>query len=246
MKSIFQVPGLAAAIVCGASVSTHAQSPSGYDWSGLYVGAHFGGAVIDGNFLLPPNQGQPSRKLNDTDAGVAGGGQIGWNLQTNSDLVLGLEADVTIFGLEAYKRETYPTNNGKGTIINTMNINIDWLTTIRGRSGLRVGEDKRTLIYATGGLAIAEGTYSGTYARTGVRNPFLRAASDKETSASFAVGAGIEHAFSENVSFKLEGMYIGLETFSVPVPRRNLNNTPLPFEAKPDIYIGRVGINWRF
>ena len=77
----------------GASIPTKAPALA-YDWTGAYVGGHFGygggsfGAgtnpVLDEGVVFPP-----------TITGLVGGYQIGWNVQLPDRLVLGAEADVT-------------------------------------------------------------------------------------------------------------------------------------------------------
>src|SRR5260370_10793718 len=77
-----------------AAMPTKEPALTAYDWTGAYVGGHFGygggsfGAgtnpVLDEGVLFPP-----------TITGLVGGYQIGWNVQLPDRLVLGVEADVT-------------------------------------------------------------------------------------------------------------------------------------------------------
>jgi outer membrane immunogenic protein len=74
-----------------------------------------------------------------TSDGFAGGGYVGYNLQTNQNLVLGLEGDVTA--------------TGKGGSIKN-----PWDGTFRGRVGYAWN---RTMLYGTAGLAVGGISGSG-------------------------------------------------------------------------------------
>ena len=75
-----------ALIAVGVSVVTHAAdmptkappapvSPPPYNWSGLYVGANFGGAWTSGNLNIPANN------FHGGITEFIGGGQVGYNFQ---------------------------------------------------------------------------------------------------------------------------------------------------------------------
>jgi outer membrane immunogenic protein len=84
-------------------------------WSGLYIGANVGAGWDDSDEV----------EIAD-DAFLLGGGHLGFNWQTPSNLVVGIEGDVNF--LE----------------------DVDYLATVRGRLGYAFGP---TLLYATGGAA---------------------------------------------------------------------------------------------
>ena len=67
--------------------------------------------------------------------------------------------------------------------------------TVRGRLGYAFD---RTLIYITGGLA-----YGGLNA-----NPVT---GDATSNAGWTIGGGLEYAFTNNWTVKLEGLYVNLE-----------------------------------
>lgn len=213
------------------------------DWSGFYVGGHIGGIFSDTTYSLPAIIQQPTGTPDDTDESVTGGAQVGWNLQTNSDLVLGVEADVSFFDLESGGSRSFQNNSGTD-FFQSVTTEHDWLATFRGRSGLTVGDEKRTLVYATGGLALVGSKISGTYSRLNGNNPFSFADSNTATEVSFALGGGVEHAVTDSLSFKLEGLYVGLDTMSVLVQAPN--GVARSFEASADLYLARFGVNWHF
>lgn len=75
-----------------------------FNWTGFYVGAHFGYGWGNTNwtFLAGPDTLNPPPRPN----GVFGGLQLGYNFQINN-IVLGLEADAALAGL----RGTVPCTN---------------------------------------------------------------------------------------------------------------------------------------
>ena len=123
-----------------------------------------------------------------SQTGFIGGGQIGYNWQAGS-FVYGLEGDIS--GLTG-------TVNMRSSSDTTYNFKMSWLSTVRGRVGLVVGD---TMAYATAGIAIA-----------GVNNKNIHingdSYSDTSTRVGLAVGGGIEHMINRNWSVKLEGLWV--------------------------------------
>ena len=71
-------------------------APLQYDWSGPYVGFHFG---YGGGSFGPGTNPLPSQGVlfPHSITGLVGGYQAGYNFQYPNGLVIGLEADVTLF-----------------------------------------------------------------------------------------------------------------------------------------------------
>jgi len=103
-----------------------------YNWSGLYIGAHFGG--LGGNFRNTPGIIGPTG----TGGNAMGGLQIGYNWQSNQ-LVLGVEADVSWINVPASSAFA--------------SFKEDWMSTFRLRAGQTMGN---YLLYVTGGLALTD------------------------------------------------------------------------------------------
>ena len=97
-----------------------------YDWTGFYVGGHFGyGDAGFGPGTNPlPEQGVI---LPHSATGLSGGYQLGYNRQLANRVVLGIEADATFTGPTdgpALARSPVPFNT-----------TIDYVGTVRGRIG---------------------------------------------------------------------------------------------------------------
>jgi len=87
--------------------------------------------------------------------------------------------------------------------------NSDWFGTVRARAGVAFD---RALIYATGGFAFADDANGWT------------------------VGGGVEYAFTNNLSAKIEGLYVNLD-----------NDDDFPgFDGETDFGVVRAGLNFRF
>ena len=115
--------------------------------------------------------------------GVFGGGQVGYNYQLPNNIVLGIEADISHGG-----GGIHGANFGYGTYVDTFG-------SIRGRIGYTFG---RTLAYGTGGFAWGH-----------LKNFDDEGHIAKNTLTGWTAGGGLEHAFTNRVSVKIE--YLGLE-----------------------------------
>jgi outer membrane immunogenic protein len=85
----------------------------------------------------------------------------------------------------------------------------DWFGTVRARAGVAFGQ---ALIYGTGGFAFADDV------------------------GGWTVGGGVEYAFTNNLSLKVEGLYVNLEEDDA--------FDGLDYEA--DFGVIRAGLNFRF
>jgi outer membrane immunogenic protein len=143
-------------------------------WTGFYVGANVGATFGDeldvdteltGNFSF------------DIDNALMAGIHIGYNWQTPSNWVYGIEADLGVINDEN----------------EDLNIDVtDYLATIRGRLGYAFGN---SLIYGTAGVAFL-----------GYSEDVQDFGSD-DTAVGFVAGAGVEHKLSSNFSLGVEGLY---------------------------------------
>jgi outer membrane immunogenic protein len=181
-------------------------------WAGGYVGANLGYGW--GRAEATVNGVTGSQDLD----GVIGGGQIGYNWQWASPLVLGIEADFQGSG------QKHDTVIGAATITNS----ISWFATLRGRIGYA---PSNWMIYATGGLAYGEFRSEATL--NGVN------ANISDTRAGWTAGGGVEWMFAPKWSAKLEYLYIDTGSFDSTV-------AGVPFTGRLNDNIVRVGVNYHF
>jgi len=146
--------------------------------------------------------------------GFIGGGQFGYNLQSNVWL-FGFETDFQGSAEEDSSGRLVgvlgPCTVGTCTYFATSNVTarLNWFGTVRGRVGL-IWDG--WLIYATGGFAYGEVSLTGraSIAETNVLNVFIPFRFDASTVATGgAVGGGIERTtWWNNVTWRVEYLYL--------------------------------------
>jgi outer membrane immunogenic protein len=179
--------------------------PPPFSWTGFYIGGNVGAAwsdrrVTDTRFGLDfMNQGNDVRFI--------GGGQVGANYQINN-FVIGVEAD--------FDFASNHDNDGGGVLIagNTFraHANDTFITTVAGRIGYAFDH---VLLYGKGGggwisnngLTVIN-TTTGAAFTTGNTN----------TDSGWLAGGGIEWAFAENWSARVEYDFLGLNDRTLTVP----------------------------
>jgi outer membrane immunogenic protein len=189
-----------------------------YNWTGFYVGANVGYGWGRQDVSLDGFGSVGSANLN----GVIGGGQIGYNWQVNQ----------WVFGLETDFQGSGQKGDGGVSGVAAYTNKLDWFGTVRGRVGYAFD---RWLPYVTGGWAYGHGDLSGTV--TGVGG-----FSGSNTYSGWTVGGGLEYAFLNNWSAKLEYLHVdfGDGPSVAVVPGTNISGGKL----RDDIM--RVGLNYKF
>lgn len=198
------------------------------DWSGFYLGAVAGAGLFTSTMV--DNDENISYGYSDlTDWGGSAGATAGYNAQFGAGVV-GIEADINWSSFSNSFYDAYDTQHDRSW---------QWYSTIRARAGLAVDQ---ALFYATAGLVIASldfkgdydppndcGDYSG-YCLTGMQ-------------VGLAVGAGAEFMVSDNMSVKLEGLYLGLPTsYADDVYEDEPNN----YQLASHVFVARAGVNFHF
>lgn len=191
--------------------------PPAFTWTGFYVGANVGYAwgQIDSTGL-----GVLSNGFDDPD-GFTGGGQIGYNYQMGQ-FVLGVEADFQGADLKASLFDV-PTGISASNEIN-------WYGTVRARVGYAFD---RFLPYVTGGFAYGN-------VKNKISNGIV-SFSDDNTQYGWTLGGGIEYAFTNNLTAKVEYLYIDLDKENISLPGGTLTSN---VETKFSVI--RAGLNYKF
>jgi outer membrane immunogenic protein len=208
-----------------------------WTWAGCYVGGHVG-AVRHTDEIRGFEQSLGVGEINVEGKRTVfgGGGQIGCNLQ-NQNIVYGIEGDFTKF--RSKKDVPGPFDDDywyRGEAF--------WVATVRGRVGIAVGAEGRTLLYGTGGVAVGS-VRAGVLGFFGAGPPGVLVQTGKTTRAGWTGGVGIEHALAQNWTIKAEFLYVGLSG-------HNTNLTQLGgsfvynLRHAHDFMIGRVGLNYKF
>jgi outer membrane immunogenic protein len=222
-KKIKSAPGklgcatalLAAWVAAGVSVASAAdiapmqayQSPAVvapvYNWTGIYLGANAGyGSGKQDPLGLFSND---FSAFNYTLSGGMGGGTFGAQIQSGH-VVMGLEGDVDW---------TSMSGSGTGSVVKlgvldgtaTISSKVSVIDTLRTRIGYAQGN---LLLYGTVGVALTNdvstfGQTVGFACNTGV----VACTSKTDWHAGLAAGAGIEYGLTQNLSTKVEYLWVG-------------------------------------
>jgi outer membrane immunogenic protein len=201
--------------------------PPVYNWSGFYLGANAGWSFInvtDTATFTGGVLGGVAATGTGTANGAVAGGQIGYNYQINA-AVLGIEGDFDWSGVSETATSGIVSETSK----------VPWLATIRGRAGFAVD---RVLFYGTAGVAFVD--VSDDVTATGVGTLF----NASQTDVGWTVGAGVEAALTQNLTVKVEYLYVDADlSLSGPVALIGGN---LAFSGTLSESIVRAGINFKY
>ncbi len=201
-----------------------------YNWSGIYIGINGGYAF--GNTDWEQSGFTGTGNFN-TNGGLVGG-TAGVNFQSGQ-FVFGIEGDWDWADISGTQSSTTATIGGCGGLpACTYQTSSNWLSTVRGRVGYAFD---RVLIYATGGGAAGDvkATFSDPLTGfTGTTN---------STEWGWTAGGGIEAALTENLTAKVEYLFVDLQdgncssTICPGVPAATVS-----FDAS----LVRAGLNFKF
>ena len=195
-----------------APAQSYAPATAAFSWTGFYAGANvgYGTGSFTKQATAPANLGSPK--------GAMMGVQAGYNYQVGQ-FVAGVEADYDWANQASHSQFT--------TLADTGSTRLTSVGTVRGRLGFAAD---RALVYATGGLA---------YGTIHTNNP-VAGLSDRNGRAGYALGAGIEYAFTNNISAKAEYLYTSLGNKTAFAGNADVARVGLKSSAV------KVGLNYHF
>jgi outer membrane immunogenic protein len=213
------------------------------DWSGVYIGAHFGGAwqsAPDWTYFNPNNGARfsltPAGKL-----GAAGGLQGGYNCRLAPRWLLGIEGDIAWISLA--QTRTVPTI-GPGSFA-TMSASNHWLASVRGRLGFIAWSN--ALFYVTGGAAWANAEYRGHMTRIIGASTFVADAASTMTKGGWVLGGGAERMIGQHVVLSLQYLYYSLDNTTLTGPISPGSFLPVAFAwSGSNVQVVRAGLSYRF
>jgi opacity protein-like surface antigen len=202
--------------------------------------SHFNGGYVGGNVGAI----RRTALARDTDAfffdnvehtatrgGLSAGVQAGYDWQSCGK-VFGVVADAN-FARADTTAQIFPHGGNAGDLQSSIRSGMDWFGTVRGRAGVAMDD---TLVYLTGGLAVAD-------IGTDLSSQGSRQDNFGGKRWGWTGGAGAEFALAGNWSVNGEVLYMQFakdsHTFFVP-------NRLRTFESYDSAFIGRVGVNYRF
>jgi outer membrane immunogenic protein len=239
------VTAFAADLPVKAPIYTKAPVAPWWSWTGFYLGGNVGYSWGKQSATVTDLAGDPLAASGTSLNGVIGGGQIGYNYQISS-AVLGVEADIQGSGQRGHGSFGLPGAPfcpfaGVACFGGTPTTGLDtdkleWFGTVRGRLGYAA--PGRWMPYVTGGWAYGDGKIDGT-TTTGATST---AYSNTHFYSGWTAGGGIEWAFADHWSTKLEYLYADFGKGPIiPIsPTLNLATGHMTDN------IVRAGVNYRF
>jgi outer membrane immunogenic protein len=166
--------------------------PTVYNWNGIYVGVNAGFGTGNSNWSDGPVGTTGSFPI----SGYLVGGTVGVNYQIGQ-YVFGIEGDGDWTNLHGGSGSTCGATSDLVPPPTGCQTQSEWLATVRSRVGYAFD---RILIYGTGGAAFGN-------IQTGLIPP---STFDSSTEAGWTVGAGLEVAFAQNWTAKVEYLFVDL------------------------------------
>jgi outer membrane immunogenic protein len=274
VKKIFLASAGVAALAASASaadLAPYTKAPAIAQqvgkWTGFYIGGNVGygwgsyGASNATGTIVTTNGGSAPYGFNAVSGngnGVTAGIQAGYNWQIEQT-VLGIEADWQYLDSKASASNSaiaVPAFIG-GNFSGSASVSTDWYATFRGRVGYAFGP---ALLYATGGIALAETKLGANATGSIAASIFPPAlgplgsmnASDRAVLVGYAVGGGLEYALGAGWSVKGEYLHLGFGTNgynltgSLQSPAGLTGVIATHVDIKPSFDIARVGVNYHF
>jgi outer membrane immunogenic protein len=188
-------------------------APPAFTWTGFYIGVNGGWGF----------SGTDNNSFGNINGGLVGG-TVGYNYQMGQ-FVIGYEGDVDWADVHG-GNFAYGLPGGFGTDKLTTN----WMVTERARLGYSVD---KALFFVTGGYAGIDthGTFADSFGNFGSQNKWQNGG---------VIGAGVEYAFTNNISLK--GEYLYMPTFS----QTYFAGTPDVTSTRLGVSMFRAGINYKF
>ncbi|MEZ5877388.1 MAG: outer membrane beta-barrel protein [Tepidamorphaceae bacterium] len=201
--------------LCGNAAADEMFGGATHDWSGHFIGLQAGGAwgESDGITIEAAPETFGPFDIN--------GGFIGWTSGANwqnGAWVWGYESDTSFANISGSSSTCSPDCYGE----------VNWFSTVRGRLGYAHG---MFLFYGTAGVAYGE-------IESGIKAP---GSYSDDIGVGLAIGGGVEMAFDENWSAKIE--YLHLDLGDNTAPAGAIVSTKTDFD---DINIVRVGVKRKF
>lgn len=190
-----------------------------FTWTGFYVGANAGygfGRFTDGGRLF----------FGDASNGFVGL-TAGYNYQINN-IVLGVEADFDWTNMKDRRTVLFGANAQDSAAT------ISSFGTLRARAGYAMD---RALVYVTGGVAGAN--MKGSTIVTDATPAVIYSGSGDAFNVGYALGVGLEYAFTRNISAKGEYLY-------ADVSKKNYFAAPFTVSSGASLNLVRAGVNYRF
>ena len=232
IAAVLAVAGTTAASAADMAARPYTKAPAPvyaaqvYNWTGIYVGAHIGGAFSGNNNGI----GVAGFPTGSNNGSFLGGGQIGADYQFSS-WVIGAEANIS--GRNRNNRNVF---NAAGAGFTSQSGS--YLGSVTGRVGYAWDN---VLLYGKGGYAYRDNSNFVGFTAPGAVTPILV----NRNTDGYTLGGGLEYMFAPSWSTKLEYQYYNFGNTNIVIPA-------VPALAAPgatfrsDLHTVKLGVNYRF
>ena len=235
--------------------------PVDFSWAGPYIGGYVGGASTNANLVTNAGSITTSSYFS-SSADIASvnqsgtnalhpssplvGIQLGDNFLVSRFIIVGLVLDYGYFHLN----ETNTANNisypsGAGGYTLQTSISTNWLYTVRGRLGWVAPTSWPLMLYATGGLGVANLNVSNSLSdTTSLAGEGGGNSSNNQT--GWTVGAGLEFPLIQHVTINVEYLYLDLGTVNTNNSIQNsAGGFGIPANSLSANFF-KIGLNYKF
>lgn len=191
-------------------------------WQGLYFGGSLGYGWGSSEHFYDRNDNHGTATT-DLSGGLASL-TLGYNYMWSPGFLVGVEGDIGIMDLSADDKVIFDGHVWKAEFGSLWG-------TVRARAGMLFGN---TLLYATGGWAVAEVNEVGYGDAAG------QTATNESVRSGWVLGAGVEHAFAPGMTAKLEYLHMDFGRYD----GYSENREDYYFDNRVDLI--RTGVNFKF
>jgi len=195
-------------------------------FGGFFFGVHGGMGSLTST--LTPENILSNQK---TEDGFAFGGQMGYNWVKCHSL-FGIEAD---FAFANFDSDAAILGGVFGPGAPTLSRSMDWLSSIRTKSGIALGD---VMLYVTGGIAFANIETSLDFAGTNI----VRI---DETRVGWVAGVGTEYALSDTVRITGDVLYYDFGTETGGLNPAIAGPLSINFDDHHSLWVSRIGLNFK-
>lgn len=199
--------------------------PANFDWTGMSVGIFAAAIAVDGHYDATNLCACVGIDPEMSGIGYGAGFKAGIDYQFDS-FVMGIHGDWTFGGRIADNDDPAEATY----------LDMNSLATLRARAGVA---DGNTLLYVTGGLAMANMEFGGLV------GSISEDVSDSEWAYGWTIGGGIEHAFSDSLTASLEYLYVSLKDTDHTLINSIAEGGDVTMMYN-DMHVIRAGLNYRF
>lgn len=222
-------------VPAGPAPAYYPPPPAHYDWTGIYFGGLLGGAFSDDTLTTTAATAlQPAGATSTVRPySVTGGGEVGINVEF-APFVIGAEATWTASNASMTQYT--------GSLLGSQGFTSapHSYTTATGKLGYAFND---LLFYAKGGGAWAAGNYRLATLAGGVLTAQQLIT---DTRSGWTVGAGVEYAFNEWLSAKLEYDYLDFRPKNYVFGNLPTVGGPVPVSVRSSGQLALAGVNFRY